>query len=205
MISTLVLFPLLVIAAPPESTTPDLDNVPTPEVKPGDTYKLKPMEVSEARPLPPKTKAEIEREYFYPYQSSMGPRLGLQLNPDKLEEKELIYLLGFYYMLPSISSTHLELGADLQSNRVGTVNGAVKWIQYNTESFRPFLKAGLSLLVEPDKGLANAIDYKQYSLRLGAGIEDLLKDPASLRWDLEFNVSMKEVYGNIVFGYSWGW
>lgn len=204
--STFVLCATVAHAAP-QGPTPDLDDNPQPvETTNVKKDELKAMDISEPpREAQRKTRGPLENEYFYPYQSSMGPRLGILLNSERLQNKELLYLLGFYYMLPSISSRHLEVGADLQSNQVGTINALIKWIYNSTGSFRPFTKAGLSLLIEPDKGLANTIDYKQYSVRLAVGIEDVLKDPASLRWDLEVTAGIKEISVNIVFGYSWGW
>jgi hypothetical protein len=203
LISTLVLIPVLVFAAP-EDPAPNLDQNPTPVTETGDLYKLKPVDVSQ--PGPQKTKnVRAEKEYLYPYQSSMGPRLGVSLSNKSIEIEEFVYLVGFYYMFPSISSQHIEAGADLLSNRVGRVNGAYKWIFNGSEKFRPFTKAGLSLLLESEKGLGNVIDYHQYSARIGGGVEDLLQDPASLRWDLEFTVGFQEVGVNLVFGYSWGW
>jgi hypothetical protein len=161
-------------------------------------------------PPPPEKKergqGNSDIDYFYPFQSAMGPRLGLYLEPQKIAADESIrYLLGFFYLLPSHSQKKFEVGVDLQSDRTGRVNAYYRYIFDSTSSFRPFVKGGVSCLVESEQGLANFINYKQYGLRAGVGLEETFKDPASFRWDLEALIAQKDIAVIVVFGYSWGW
>ena len=208
VISTIVLMPLLLSAAG-HPVIPDLEQVQNePAVQIEQKKDLDGFGITTPPPAAiHKTSFIEQKSYFYPFQSAMGPRLGLIMDSERLSNQEFPHaIVGFFYLLPSLGYRHIELGADLQSNAAGTINGAYRWIYYPTEGLRPFLKAGISLLIEPTKGIANIVDYQQYAFRFGGGVEDSLQDPVSLRWDLEANVSLKgAVLLNLVFGYSWGW
>ncbi len=180
----------------PSSTTPPVQN----------TDALKYMDISNPPPMTEKVKVtQEEKTYFYPYSMSMGPRLGFVFYEETSLENPPLILLGFFHMLHSISSNHIEVGGDLHSNSTGALNVAMQHFYFPSEKFRPFVKGGTSLLIEPEKGLANFVDYHNYRLRLGAGIEDMLKDPASLRWDIEATLGLTSYSLNIVFGYAWAW
>lgn len=208
LITTLVFFPMAVGAAP-SPTSPDLDNSSESVQAPAEPSKaLEDMRITPPPPPSEKKKTSVlsETDYFYPFQSAMGPRLGVYLEPERLTSGEGIrYLLGFFYVVPNHSQSKIELGADLLSDRTGRVNGYYRYIFNSTASFRPFVKGGLSCLVESEQGLANFINYRQYALRAGIGLEETFKDPASFRWDLESIVGVKEIALVLVFGYSWGW
>lgn len=204
---SLVMFPICINAAP-TATSPELDKQP--EAKKSqdqELNKLKDLTVSPAPQAQEKTvKIEKENNYFYPYSTSMGPRLGVQFDSERVSKRQSpIYVLGFFYMLPSISSTHFEIGADLHSNSTGSANFYWRRFFFSTESFRPFIKGGGSLLIQPHKGLANFVDYKNYNARLGVGIEDLVKDPVSFRADLELTAGLSGYSVNFLLGYSWAW
>lgn len=195
--------------AAPGPKSPDLDPGQAPlQQAPEPSPKMEDMRISEPPPLAKSKIASTleESDYFYPFQSAMGPRLGLFLEPERIPSGEgLRYLLGFFYLLPNHSQKKFEVGVDLQSDRTGRVNGYYRYIFNSTGSFRPFVKGGVSCLVESEQGLANFINYKQYALRAGIGLEETFKDPASLRWDLESIIGVKEFALIAVFGYSWAW
>lgn len=207
LITTFVLLPLGIFAAP-APTEPNLDPGSQSEKSPSTpSPALEDMRITEPpEKVHQRSNQEPDQDYFYPFQSAMGPRLGLFLEPHKLAEDESIrYLIGFFYLLPSHSQGKFELGADLQSDRTGRVNGYYRYIFKPSASFRPYWKAGFTCLVESEQGLANFINYRQYGARLGLGLEETFRDPASFRWDLESIISLKEVSFLLVFGYSWGW
>lgn len=204
---TIVLWSCVALASP-HSPQPDLNNVTeSKQSQDQNTEALQSLQITE----PPKAdstqkKTTVEKTYFYPYQSSMGPRLGIIFDQEFASQRTAPkYLIGFYYMLPSISAGHTELGADLISNTTGRINATYKWIFNRSEKLRPFVKGGFTNLIQPQNGLANLINYRMYGLRLGLGLEDLLIDPASLRWDIEITVGFAEISANVVFGYSWAW
>ena len=195
--------------ASPHESNPNLDEK-TVATKPQSesTEKLNDVSVTPAPEGSAAQKTYVEdREYFYPYSSSMGPRLGLFFdNFDRISEGEYpTSLIGFFYMAPSITDTHYEFGLDLQSNARGALNGYLKKFFNPSNKFRVFGKAGLSIPLLPERGVANLVAIRDFRLRGGIGLEDLLKDPASLRWDLELTYGLSEFVVAVVFGYSWGW
>lgn len=207
LITTFVLLPLALSAAP-APTEPHLDpGVETEKPPTTPSPALEDMRITEPPEKPVTRKhQDPDQDYFYPFQSAMGPRLGLFLEPQKIAEDESIrYLLGFFYLLPSHSQGKFEVGADLQSDRTGRVNAYYRYVFKPSASFRPYWKAGVTCLVESEQGLANFINYRQYGVRAGLGLEETFRDPVSFRWDLETLVSLKEVSFFLVFGYSWGW
>ncbi len=208
LIATLVFWGHLASAAP-SPKNPDLDPGVAPVQQATEpSQKLEDMRITETPALKKdSSKSQMsESDYFYPFQSAMGPRLGLFLEPQNISSGAgMRYLLGFFYLFPNHSQKKIEAGVDLQSDRTGRVNLHYRYIFNSTASFRPFAKAGLSCLVESEQGLANFINYRQYALRAGIGLEETFKDPSSFRWDLEALLGLKEFSILLVFGYSWGW
>lgn len=215
MITTKVFFIIVALVftpcrskAAPHQPEPNLDIESSAQPPPTvNKDSLSGMDVTE----PPATKPKLvnmreESTYFYPYSTSMGPRIGLLFDSERIAKQwSPLVVLGFFYKLNSISANHIVAGADLQSDSTGAINGLIEHTYSPSEKFRPFVKGGLSLLIQPDKGMANLVDYNNYRVRIGAGIEDLLQDPASLRWDFEATVGLTGYAANIIFGYSWAW
>jgi hypothetical protein len=146
-----------------------------------------------------------EQEAFYPFQSSISPRLGAVLMDSSISSNTKMYLLGFNYMADSPLSEHWEAGADLISNSSGYFHGGKKWVYRHHTSFRPFLKAALAVLVEPGKALGSFVEYKNYQVRLAGGAELLINSPMSLRADLEAGFSLKGTWAAFILGYSYAW
>ena len=192
----------------PHSPEPNLDQEQAPKGEDPKTKEIESVTVTE----PPKAVEEPhvvkqEASYFFPYQSSMGPRVGLLLDPSaeiSLENPPAT-IFGFFYMLRSVTSRHYEVAADLHSNGKGSMSAVLKWVFRSTEKIRPFAKAGILISLVPDKGLANFVDIKQYMGVVGVGLEDLLKEPASLRWDVEIAAGLGGLFATVIFGYSWAW
>ena len=192
----------------PHTPEPNLDQEPPPKSEEPKIKEIESVTVTE----PPKATEEPhvvkqEASYFFPYQSSMGPRLGFLLDPSaeiSLENPPGV-IFGFFYMLRSVTSRHYEVAADLYSDGKGSMSAAMKLVFQSTEKIRPFAKAGLLIVLTPDKGLANFVDYKQYMGVVGIGLEDLLKEPASLRWDVEVAAGLSGFFATVIFGYSWAW
>ena len=146
------------------------------------------------------------RDFFYPYTQSMSPKLGLLFDMANTDSDDaFLYLLGVNYMLPRYRSPQLELSADLISNSTGHLSAVVRWILFERNSFRPFYKAGLTHKVEADQQLGSFTNLDNYLIRVGAGLEEYLKDPASIRLEAELSIGLENIFFGLILGYSWGW
>ena len=156
---------------------------------------------------PTKLKAP-EKKYYYPYTRSISPRLGLVVQPSKINDSDnnnaWEYLLGFYYMVYRLRSPRFEIGADLVSNSEGHINAMKRWVINEKNAFRPYYGFGLGLRVIGREGFATATNIDNYMLKTYLGIEDLLKAPMSLRWEVEASIGKEVQYMTLAFGYSWG-
>jgi hypothetical protein len=149
---------------------------------------------------------EYKEDYFYKFQSSMSPRLGLTTNIMELEEdKNLDYLIGIAYQLASQSSRKWEIVADVFSYNQGHMQAIVKWLTDPTSRLRSYLKAGLGVFIIPSDELKNFLEINHYNIIIGVGTEYLVTEPMSPRLDIEIISTMEKVYGKLVIGYSWAW
>jgi hypothetical protein len=114
-------------------------------------------------------------------------------------------VFGFNFMLSSLSSRHVELGADLLSSGKGYFVAGYKWILTENRELRPHLKGGLSLYIDPKLSLGNIVAWNHYCAHFGLGIEDLIHHPMSIRFDLEGRIGAEVMEGMVVMGYSWAW
>ncbi len=152
----------------------------------------------------PKEKATGEDKIqYYPYLQSISPRVGLLVNSDDLKRSETVY--SILYLLPKIESPQIEVGAEVIPNFEGFLHVSKRHIFKQRDYFRPFVKYGLNLSVVSKENLATFFNFKNYGLRVGMGLEDLLRPPMSLRIDIEALISAQSTALIVTFGYSWGW
>lgn len=139
---------------------------------------------------------------FYPYLESISPKFGFLLN---LKESEFKLLLGVSYMFPRYKSPQIEVGADMISDSTGFFRGDFRQIYSPRSYFRPYYKYGLAINVDGDSGLGSIVTLNRYYAHVAAGIEDYLKDPASIRVETELFLSMEKLFWGTVISYSWAW
>jgi len=144
-------------------------------------------------------------EAFYPYQSSISPRIGGIYFSKPLTGGNIQSFLGFNYMFDSPTTRHMEMGADLISGALGIFHAAYRWMYSPNSANRKFVKAGISLIIEPSNELSNFLIPENYQVRVAAGMEWLLLMPMSLRLDLEMAFALSGLQGTLVMGYSWAW
>jgi hypothetical protein len=149
--------------------------------------------------LPNKNHKKVE---FYPFIQSISPRFGFMINKDDLKETKTIYSIN--YLLPKLQTPQWEFGADILPED-GYIHLSKRIIFNERNYFRPYYKYGANLSVVSKENLATFVNIKNYSLRVGTGLEYLTRYPMSIRLELEALIGL-EVSGLILtFGYSWGW
>jgi hypothetical protein len=187
-------------------TTPQSE--PTVPSTPEEDLRLNTMEITQPKGQEnKKLKATSdETSFYYPYKRSVSPRVGFVFDPDKLRDsKELVFLFGFVFMLPSESADHWELGFDIHTGGVGYFQFNRRWVATHTEKFRPFLRGGISSRMKAEQGFASLVNQDNIQLRLGFGFEDLLINPLSAAVGLDLAVGMDQTFLAVLLGYSWAW
>jgi len=142
-------------------------------------------------------------ETFYPYQSTISPRIGSFIDYGT-DSAVNLYLFGFSYMFDSTSNKHWELSIDAFSNTKGMIYFAHRWILNSTSGFRPFYKLGASTLIKPEEQLGAFFAVSNYQARIGIGTEQAFFLPMSWRLDLEAAYGSKGAMAAVIIGYSWG-
>lgn len=202
----------LATAAPNDTviipTTPQSE--PAVPSTPEEDLRLKDMEVTQPKgqekSLREQAKNTDDKSYYYPYKRSISPRVGFVFDPDKLRDnKELVFLFGFVFLLPSESADHWELGFDVHTGGLGYLQFNRRWVASHTEKFRPFLRAGISSRMKGEQGFASIVNQENVQLRIGLGFEDLLINPLSAAVGMDLGIGSDQTFLAVLLGYSWAW
>ncbi len=146
--------------------------------------------------------------YFFPYKSSFSMRTGAVFNFEELNKKDgdkkIPILLGAQYMLESENPKHQEYGVNyfFHDKPKLYIHGGYKYIVEHTERLRPYFKAGLAIRFDEGDYLETPFDLKSYSLVASAGIEDITKDPNSIRVDFDIHWGPKDFLAICALGWS---
>jgi hypothetical protein len=204
-ILTLVAMLTSVALAAPVQTAPELDAVDkaSPENSPVPAPALETLNVTQPPPFKKEMVASNSQDIFFPYQSSVSPRVGAGTKNQGATNG--FYFLGLNYMLESATKKHFEVGVDLTSDTLGLLHLARKWVFNSTTAFRPYVKAGPTIKLVADQQLATFLKVENYQLRVAGGFERLLKAPMSLRIDLEAALTSGGYECALALGYSWAW
>lgn len=147
-------------------------------------------------------------QFFFSYEESFTIRASVGLNFKELKktegDKDPWLVLGMRYMLPNTTAHHQEYGLDLATddNSRLYVSGGYKHILDRTENLRPYFKIGAAIRFDEGDKLETPFDFKSWSLVGSMGIEDLIKDPHSLRADLDLFWGKEDFLALISFGWS---
>jgi len=106
-------------------------------------------------------------------------------------------------MFDSPTSRHVEVGFDLKSESHGLLHIGYKWVFHHNSAFRPYFKAGPTVIMNPNEQLGTFLKPENYQARLAGGFEKLLKVPMSLRFDLEAALGSGRTEFASALGYSW--
>lgn len=145
------------------------------------------------------------RSLYYPYKQSMSPRLGGVIDPDLVRDGEFPFLFGISYMLPRNRSPQVEFTFDLLTNSKAHLSAMLRRIFYERESFRPFVRAGVTLAADSDERLATFSNWENYLARASIGMEDVIEMPMSVRLEMEVLIGSRDQMLVFSFGYSWAW
>lgn len=185
--------------------TLDLDQHPATEPEPEKAPELDRETIDIANP-PAAAKKEKQHssEYFYPYRKEGTVRIGQVTNSQETNGTAFPLLSGLQLAFTMADLKTFEAGADLLSDGTGALQLARRWVFARSE-LRPYTKAGVSLLVNPSDRLVMFVKTDNYRIEGAAGIEYLLKDPSSIRFEAEALLGLKaqQMIGTI--GYVWAW
>jgi hypothetical protein len=206
---TFVLIPLSKAHSAPVNVPPDAESQSPNEGRAsaeGSSEKLDTMNVAEPRKEKQEQLPQYHTVFFYPYQCSMSPRLGALYDlKNSSDGQQIDYIVGFNYMFHSVTSRHIEIGADLFSIGLGRLHGGWRWIYQEHSRFRPFSKLALGLEYDGAEGLGSFLDFGNYQVIATGGLEYMIIDPASLRLDLDVTFSRDRLFTSLTIGYSWAW
>lgn len=156
---------------------------------------------------PPAIEA-LRENYFYKYGSELATGLGIySVNPSTASDGTfpLYSLIDFVYILPSVTSFHIQTGVETISAGEGHIWAAAQWISHSTERWRPFYTAGPGIRLIPANGLATFLAFSHYFIRGSVGAEYGIKDRHSLRGEIfaASDFQLGTFYG-LSLGYSYG-
>ena len=210
-ILTFVLWPMALLAAPHSEAPESISDEP--QAESGDPELLQNTTLTGIPKKEGRLETFIERfnrkDYYHAYRQNLYPHVGAVLalvdstedDPDKNSEI-LNYLLGFYWELPKKLSPKWEVGAAWTSMSLGHLNIMRKHIYNEKGAFRPFYRYGITLKIDPDEELATASNSENYLLRVGVGLEDIIKPPRSVRLDLDIAAGQEDFWVIFHYGYS---
>lgn len=140
---------------------------------------------------------------FYTFHHSISPRIGTW---NSTENNTNFYFVGVNYLLPTGPKRYWEFGIDWLSNNRGWLHASRRWIFKSDATFRPFLKGGLTLNLNPSETLRTFLKEDYYYASLVGGFEYWLVDRTSFRLDLAARANHQgTLIASLAIGYSWGW
>lgn len=152
---------------------------------------------------PPEKKASDETSIYFPYESSISPRLGMGTDSTLLAQNTYYYLFGFNYLFQSTSSSHLEVGFDLINDGSGVITVGQRTIYDQSTYLRPYFKIAVGLKTNASDQLNTFLKKDNYRLIPSMGLERILFKNSSARIDLEPYLTLTTVGLILVMGYSY--
>lgn len=144
-------------------------------------------------------------DYFYRYRHAVTGRTGITADTNSAGSGGgTPFLLGAIFMLTTEELESYEIGADLLSTGKGTVHADLR-TEFSRGDFRPFVKYGAGMIIDPSDQLAAFLRYQNYQLRGTVGLEQLINDPASFRLEIDLALALSSVQLTFAFGYVWAW
>ncbi len=166
-------------------------------------YELESMDLTESK-VKENIHLELE-DFFYSYRKSISPRIGMSYGDHGEEDVDWIGALGMSYRIVYLSSTARELGFNLFSSSLGQGFYDFVWIFRSHKRIRPFYRVGLSILAHGDEGLATFLNYQNFQIQSGGGIEYSWYDPMSFRLESDVSWGFNSLIATLFLGYTWAW
>jgi hypothetical protein len=208
-LSTLVLLAALLVPrisqGATETPSPDFNEPPAKkeEISSENKMILNSIDIAPPPPAPEKINSD---DFFYSYRRALIIRAGALYDTEAAQNgtSNPLVDLGLGYLFPDEKWKSLEAGADLLSDGTGVLH-LEKRFEFSRTRFRPYLKAGAGLRVDPSDQLATFLKYQNYQLRGAAGFDQLIQLPASLRIEIESTISTKTVQIGLSIGAVWAY
>lgn len=157
------------------------------------------MSIGEPLPLAPPVPPPESHYYSYPQAFTFNLGTTNPIRPLTLS------VVGFEYMFPKFLSPKLEAGAELHNDGTGQISAGARWFWHERSYFRPSLKAGLDILIDPVDGLANLASIDNFYLQMAATLEYVIWNPYSLRLEPQFFLGLNYTFMEVTLGISRGW
>jgi hypothetical protein len=187
------------------SPQPNMDDTPEDATSRPSTDPILNQTIDIGKPPPaPSLENRAEREFFYQYRSSITARVGLALINSAVTNGGAQTIAGAEYAFTTPAMKIYEGGADIIGDGTGNLHFSRK-IVYSRSEFRPYIKVGAGLLVNPSDGLVTFIKYQNYQIRAAMGLEELLRIPRSMRLELEGTLGGNTTQASITAGYVFAW
>ncbi len=204
--STLVVLIFLLTAGPSAVASEDMRVTEIKETKNSEEGSPKGLEDMRISPVPKVqvgTGRKGTEEVYFPYRSSISPRLGFGTESKKLSKNEYHYLYGLLFQFPSDHAEHWEAGADVINDGKGVLSIGWKKRYRPTEAVRPYTKIGFAVRVDPSEQLTTFLRNENFQIRPATGFEYFLEHPSSIRLELETWISRSELGLHLCMGYSY--
>jgi hypothetical protein len=147
-----------------------------------------------------------QQTVYFPYQSSVSPRLGFGTDTNRLREGNIYYYFyGLQYQLPNDQGIHWEATADVINDGTGVISVGRKLRLTPTEATRPYFKLAGAIHINPSEQLTTFLRSENFQLRPSAGFEYFLQHPSSVRVELETWFSLRYMGLHLSVGYAYAW
>lgn len=179
--------------------SPNLDDEADAAAPPENENEMrKSIDIAPPPPVPPGY--ERKQEYFHKYRQAISAQIGLVYDTKAASDgTDTLSRASVQYMFTTEGRLNFEGGADLLSDGSGAIHVSQRKI-YGQSRFRPFIKAGAGVRIVPADQLATFLRHENYQIRAGGGLEHLVRDPYSVRIELELMASSRSQAGTLLVG-----
>jgi len=143
-------------------------------------------------------------DFFYAYRKSLAMRIGINAGSTVTNGINTPAVTGVQFTGTDAERRVIEFGADILSDGTGDLQLSRRAI-FSRTRFRPYVRGGVGLLINPQDQLAAFIKYQNYRLLGAGGFEYTLQKSASVRLEAEASLSGNGLQSAATIGYVWAW
>ncbi|NQZ01367.1 MAG: hypothetical protein HRT45_11955 [Bdellovibrionales bacterium] len=142
--------------------------------------------------------------FLYPYKRSVTARTGLIVDPDKLNDGSVPFLVGAAYMLYNKSRARYEALFNFTTESVAQLGLSRRHMINEPNHFRGFWSYGGVLQLMPEERFATFANFENYFASASIGMEDVTNMPKSVRLEIHVLVGAAGQSAILYVGSSWG-
>ncbi len=186
------------------SPSPDFSDVPVEAQPPTEEQneRAASIDIAPQSPAPPEAARKIG--YFHKYRRGLSAQINSVYDTRYPSDSAPLVRGSLNILFNDDQLRSYEAGTDLLSNGTGSLTLARRWI-FSRERFRPFTKAGVAVVLDPNDQLTTFLKVEHYQARASLGFEQTFSDPISLRFEIEAAVGSTAFEGIIGVGLAWAW